>query len=228
VRTITIGGAEPFSYELCGGTHVDDTGDIGIFLITSEGSAAAGVRRIEAVTGREAYKFVQRRFRVMKQAASALIASMDDVSARAESIVGEVSILQKENAHLRQALVAAEFEPTMLNAREIGGVRVLAAALDGADADTLRQMTDRFRERFSTGVVVLGSVMGDRPVVVASITDDLVKKGWHAGDLVKSVAAVVGGSGGGKPNLAQAGGKVPGKLAEALDQVIPWVKKKLE
>ncbi len=228
VRTITIGGAEPFSYELCGGTHVDDTGDIGIFLITSEGSAAAGVRRIEAVTGREAYKFVQRRFRVMKQAASALIASMDDVSARAESIVGEVSILQKENTHLRQALVAAEFEPTMLNAREIGGVRVLAAALDGADADTLRQMTDRFRERFSTGVVVLGSVMGDRPVVVASITDDLVKKGWHAGDLVKSVAAVVGGSGGGKPNLAQAGGKIPGKLAEALDQVLPWVKKKLE
>ncbi|MHB8193162.1 MAG: alanine--tRNA ligase [Bellilinea sp.] len=227
VRTITIGEEEPFSYELCGGTHVKDTGDIGIFLITSEGSAAAGVRRIEAVTGREAYKFVARRFKVMKQAASALLSNIDDVSERAEAIIGEVDALQKENARLRQALVSAEFEPTLLNAREINGVRVLAAILNGADADTLRQMTDRFRARFTTGVVVLGSVVGERPMVVAAITDDLVKKGWNAGDLVKSVAAVVGGSGGGRPNLAQAGGKVPEKLAEAMDQVLPWVRQKL-
>jgi len=92
--------------------------------------------------------------------------------------------------------------------------------LNGADADTLRQMTDRFRARFTTGVVVLGSVVGERPMVVAAITDDLVKKGWNAGDLVKSVAAVVGGSGGGRPNLAQAGGKGPEKLAEAIDHEI--------
>lgn len=226
VRTITIGEQEPFSYELCGGTHVEDTGDIGIFLITSEGSAAAGVRRIEAVTGREAYNFVQRRFKVMKQAAGALLSNVDDVSERAKAIIGEVDNLQKENARLRQALVSAEFEPTLLNAREINGVRVLAAILNGADADTLRQMTDRFRARFTTGVVVLGSVVGERPMVVAAITDDLVKKGWNAGDLVKSVAAVVGGSGGGRPNLAQAGGKIPEKLTEAMDQVLPWVKQK--
>lgn len=227
VRTITIGEEDPFSYELCGGTHVDDTGDIGIFLITSEGSAAAGIRRIEAVTGREAYHFVQRRFRMMKQTARALISNLDDVSGRAESIVNEVNNLHKENARLRQALVSAEFEPTMLNAREIDGVRVLAAVLEGADADTLRQMTDRFRARFTTGVVVLGSVVADRPVVVAAITDDLVKRGWNAGVLVKSVAEVIGGSGGGRPNLAQAGGKTPEKLSDAIDQVLPWVKQKL-
>ena len=227
VRTITIGGEDPFSYELCGGTHVDHTGDIGIFLITSEGSAAAGVRRIEAVTGREAYNLVQRRFKALKRIANTLVSSVDDASAKADGLVEDVANLNKEISRLRHALAVAEFEPSLANANEIGGVRVLAEVLSQADADTMRALTDIYRNTFVTGVVVLGSVVNDRPMVIAAVSDDLVKKGWNAGDLVKAVAAVIGGSGGGRPNLAQAGGKDASKLHEAMDQVLPWVTKKL-
>ncbi|MFA5836717.1 MAG: alanine--tRNA ligase [Bellilinea sp.] len=227
VRTITIGGEETLSYELCGGTHVDSTGDIGIFLITSEGSAAAGVRRIEAVTGREAYRLVQRRFKLMKLTANVLVSNVDEVSFKAESLVSEVSNLHREISKLRQALASAEFEPSLVNAREVDGVRVLSAVINQADADTLRLLTDRFRQRYPTGVAVLGSALEERPMVIAAITEDLVKKGWNAGELVKVVAAVIGGSGGGRPNLAQAGGKDASKLNEAMDQVLPWVEKKL-
>ena len=227
VRTITIGDEETLSYELCGGTHVDSTGDIGIFLITSEGSAAAGVRRIEAVTGREAYRLVQRRFKLMKLTANVLASNVDEVSFRAEGLVSEVSNLHKEISKLRQALATAEFEPSLVNAREVDGVRVLSAVINQADADTLRLLTDRFRQRYPTGVAVLGSALEERPMVIAAITEDLVKKGWNAGELVKVVAAVIGGSGGGRPNLAQAGGKDASKLNEAMDQVLPWVEKKL-
>ncbi len=226
VRTITIGGEETLSYELCGGTHVDSTGDIGIFLITSEGSAAAGVRRIEAVTGREAYRLVQRRFKLMKLTANVLVSNVDEVSFKAESLVSEVSNLHREISKLRQALATAEFEPSLVNAREVDGVRVLSAVINQADADTLRLLTDRFRQRYPSGVVVLGSALEERPMVIAAITDDLVKQGWNAGELVKVVAAVIGGSGGGRPNLAQAGGKDASKLNEAMDQVLPWVDKK--
>ncbi|MHB8855537.1 MAG: alanine--tRNA ligase [Bellilinea sp.] len=226
VRTITIGGEETLSYELCGGTHVDSTGDIGIFLITSEGSAAAGVRRIEAVTGREAYRLVQRRFKLMKLTANVLVSNVDEVSFKAESLVSEVSNLHREISKLRQALASAEFEPSLVNAREVDGVRVLSAVINQADADTLRILTDRFRQRYPSGVVVLGSALEERPMVIAAVTDDLVKKGWNAGELVKVVAAVIGGSGGGRPNLAQAGGKDASKLNEAMDQVLLWVNKK--
>lgn len=227
VRTITIGDEETLSYELCGGTHVDSTGDIGIFLITSEGSAAAGVRRIEAVTGREAYRLVQRRFKLMKLTANVLVTNVDEVNFKAESLVSEVSNLHREISKLRQALASAEFEPSLVNAREVDGVRVLSAVINQADADTLRILTDRFRQRYPSGVVVLGSALEERPMVIAAITDDLVKQGWNAGELVKVVAAVIGGSGGGRPNLAQAGGKDASKLNEAMDQVLPWVNKKL-
>ncbi len=227
VRTITIGGEDPFSYELCGGTHVDHTGDIGIFLITSEGSAAAGVRRIEAVTGREAYNLVQHRFKLMKRTAETLVSAVDDLDKKAEILVGEVSNSQKEVSRLRQALAVAEFTPLMIKAQEISGVRVLVEVLKNEDADTMRALTDIYRSAFVTGVVVLGSVVNDRPMVIAAVSDDLVKKGWHAGDLVKTVAAIIGGSGGGRPNLAQAGGKDASKLREALDQVLPWITKKL-
>lgn len=227
VRTITIGGEDPFSYELCGGTHVDHTGDIGIFLITSEGSAAAGVRRIEAVTGREAYALVHRRFKVMRQLANVLVANLENLTDKAESLVGETSSMQKEIGKLRQALAMAEFEPSLLNAREVSGVRILSAVIKESDVETLRTLTDRFRQQYPTGVVVLGTSVDDRPMVIAAVSDDLVKKGWHAGDLVKTVAGIIGGSGGGRPNMAQAGGKDAGKLYEAMDQVLPWVMKKL-
>jgi len=227
VRTITIGAEEPYSYELCGGTHVHETGDIGVFLITSESSAAAGVRRIEAVTGRGAYDLIQKRIKALKNTANLLNTTPDEVPVRTESLLDELAQTEKQVARLRQELVSAHFVQQLENAVEIGGVPVLAMVLPSADADSLRQMTDRFRQRYTSGVVALGSAMGDKPMLIAAVTDDLVKRGLHAGDLVKTIATVIGGSGGGRPNLAQAGGKDAAKLQEAIDQVAGYVKQKL-
>jgi len=227
VRTITIGGVEPFSYELCGGTHVGETGDIGIFLITSESSAAAGVRRIEAVTGRGAYELVQKRFRQLKHTAALLGSSLEEVPSRVEALQKELERAHKQMARIRQEQAAAEFVRKLEDVPLVEGVPVLSALLPNADADTLRTMTDRFRQRYSSGVVVVGSVVDERPMIIAAVTEDLVKRGLHAGELVKAVAQIVGGSGGGRPNLAQAGGKDPAKLPEALEKVPAIVKEKL-
>jgi len=226
VRTITIAGETPISYELCGGTHVDETADIGLFVIVSEGSAAAGVRRIEAVTGRAAYELVQRRLRILKQVGGLLSCPVDDVIGKLQNLNDELERLRKQTMHLRQQLVAAEFERRLQTVEQVGGVPVLAAVLPDADADALREMTDRFRQRYPSGVVVLGSAVENRPVIIAAVTEDLVKR-VHAGELVKAIAQPIGGSGGGRPTLAQAGGKDASRLTEALDQVVPWLKGKL-
>ena len=229
VRTITIGQADPISYELCGGTHVSETGDIGLFLITSEGSAAAGVRRIEAVTGRAAYELVQRRFRVLKQTAGLLGSALEDVPVKAQALLEEGERSRKQIARLRQELVAAEFGGHLQqDVQNVSDVPVLAVVLQNADVDTLRQMTDRFRQQYASGVVVLGSAFEGRPALICSVTDDLVKRGLNAGEIVRSIAQVIGGSGGGRPNLAQAGGKDASKLQEAIDQVAGLVKAKLK
>lgn len=227
VRTISIGNQDVFSYELCGGTHVRETGDIGLFLITSEGSAAAGVRRIEAVTGQAAYDLVQRRFRALKEIAGLLTTSLDEAPTKAAALVDDLDKAHKLLGKLRQDLVAFEFERKLETVPQIQGAPVLAAVLANADIDTLRQMCDRFREKYPSGVVVLGSAPDNRPVLIAAVTEDLVQRGLKAGDLVKVAAQVVGGSGGGRPTLAQAGGKDAAKLNEAIDQVLPFVKSKL-
>jgi alanyl-tRNA synthetase len=226
VRTVTIGGADPFSYELCGGTHVSETGDIGLFIITSESSAAAGVRRIEAVTGRAAYDLVQRRFKNLKQTASLLNSALDEVPAKARSLVDDLDTSKKLVVKLRQDLVSADFVSHLDEVQMIQNVPVLAMSLQNADPDTLRQMTDRFRQKYPSGVVVLGSAVDGKPMIIAAVTEDLVKRGLHAGELVKSIAQLIGGSGGGRPTLAQAGGKDAAMLGQALLQVAPWVQAK--
>jgi alanyl-tRNA synthetase len=229
VRNITIGEPEVFSNELCGGTHVDETGDIGVFLITSEGSTAAGIRRIEAVTGRGAYELIRTRFRVLEKAAGLLATTPRQVAEKAETLLAEITDLRKELTILRQNLVAAEFNSVLDQTQPAGGIDVLTATIADADPDTLRQMLDRFRERHpSNGIAVLASVQDGRPVVLAAITDDLVKRGLHAGELVKDLAQTLGGGGGGRPNLAQAGGKDANKLGEALESVVPWVEKRIQ
>jgi len=224
VRTISIGGEDPFSYELCGGTHVNETGDIGVFIITSEGSAAAGIRRIEAVTGKGAYELIQRRFGSLKRVAGLLATAPEDVPAKVEGLIDELDKSRKQIVALRQEIAAHDFARQMEQVPQVNGVPVLVAQLQNADADTLRQMADRFRQKYPSGVVVLGSAPEGRPVLIAAVTDDLVKRGVHAGELLKRIAQVIGGSGGGRPNLAQAGGKDPSKLSEALDQVKGLVK----
>jgi alanyl-tRNA synthetase len=229
VRNITIGGAEPFSNELCGGTHVDETGDIGVFLITSEGSAAAGIRRIEAVTGRQAYTLIQRRFTALKEAANMLGSAPEGVPSAVETLQGELAAARKQIILQRQNLVAAEFTKVLDETTSTAGVDILTATLSDATADTLRQMVDRYRQnRPRNAVAVLASIINDRPLVIAGITDDLVQRGLHAGELVKFVAKPLGGGGGGKPTLAQAGGKDASKLEEALASVHTWVEENLQ
>lgn len=228
VRTITIGEAEPFSYELCGGTHVDETGDIGVFLITSEGSAAAGIRRIEAVTGRGAYQLVQRRFQALKQTAALLATTPDDLSHKAQLLLEELDENRRNVASLRRELATAQFDQHLENVPIVMGIPVLTSILENSDAEALRQMVDRFRQRYKSGVVALGTSTAEgRPLVIAAITDDLVKQGLNAGELVKYIAKPLGGSGGGRPNLAQAGGKDASKLSEALTSVQAWVEANL-
>ena len=227
VRTIQIGGATPFSYELCGGTHVESTGEIGTFIITSEGSVASGIRRIEAVTGRGAYELIQKRIAEVKQIADLLKTTPDQAAEKTETLLAQLSEANKEISTLRRSMAGDTFDQVLENAPTVGEARVLAAILPEADRDTLRQMADKFRQKFETGVAVLGAVIDDKPALIATVTDDLVAKGLHAGKLVKVVAEVVGGSGGGRPNMAQAGGKDPDKLQDALDKVIPWVQEQL-
>jgi alanyl-tRNA synthetase len=228
VRNITIGDPDPFSNELCGGTHVESTGDIGVFLITSEGSAAAGIRRIEAVTGRAAYELIQHRFQTLKQTAARLSASMDEVPDKANTLIDELNSARKQVAALRRELAELEFARKLENVPSVRGIPVLTATLPDADADTLRKIADQFRQRYPQGVAVLASVSDSRPLLVAAVSNDLVERGLNAVDLVKFVAAPLGGGGGGRPTLAQAGGKDAARLDEALTGVYRWVEERVE
>jgi len=228
VRTITIGNDETFSYELCGGTHVEETGDIGTFIITGEGSAAAGIRRIEAVTGRVAYDLINKRNHLIKSVASYIGSSVETLEEKVESLFKETETLRKENSKLRQSLAKEFFEKSLLGTKSIQGISVLGQILFDADIDALRSMTDLFRERFKSGVVVVASIIDDRPMIVASVTEDLVSRGMHAGNLVKYLAGFVGGGGGGRPTLAQAGGKDPEKLPQAISKLYDYVNDNLK
>jgi alanyl-tRNA synthetase len=225
VRTIKMGD---FSYELCGGTHCETSGEVGLFLITSESSAAAGIRRIEAVTGRGAYELVQKRFRILKQAARTLSAAPDEVAELVESTVQNLSAAEKEIETLRQKIASLELNQALEQTKQVEDVHLLTAILEDADMGALLQMGDRFRQKYPrSGVAVLGAVSNGKPTMVAVVTEDLVRRGIKAGDLVQYVAQQVGGGGGGRPTLAQAGGKDPERLKEALDSVHGWVKDQL-
>jgi len=228
VRTITIGEETHFSYELCGGTHVDETGDIGVFIILSEGSAAAGIRRIEAVTGREAYKLIQKRFKILKHIGKLTGSSMEGVAEKVTGISDELDEVSKENHEIKQQLATVEFSSSLNNVPLIDDIPVLSSIISNADSDTLRILTDRFRDRYPSGIVVIGSVVEGKPVIIAACTEDLVSRGIHTGNLVKEIAPLIGGSGGGRPTLAQAGGKDPEGLISALNKVTDYVRKNLK
>jgi alanyl-tRNA synthetase len=229
VRVIKIGlPDEPFSQELCGGTHVQQTGDVGLFRIVSEGSVGSGVRRIEAVTGRTAQKLVRKRLGVLDNAATHLGSVPEEVDRAVLRLLGEVHQQQKEVAELRRELARMEFEVLLQQVQEVDGVRVLSARVRANDMDTLREMTDWFRNQLVSVVIVLGAVIDEKPNFVAAITPDLVERGLRAGDLIKTVAHVVGGGGGGRPTLAQAGGRDPDRLDEALAVVPVAVRELLE
>jgi alanyl-tRNA synthetase len=228
VRVVRIGDRDaPISQELCGGTHVDETSDIGQFHILSEASVGAGLRRIEAVTGSAAQEWVADRVHLLDEAANYLACSPEEVDEKVASLLADVQAAHKEIDRLRQRLALRDFGRVMDQTSEVNGVNVLAAQVDVTEIDTLRQMTDWFRDRYSSGVVVLGAVIGDRPQLVAAVTPDIVDRGLRADVLIKDVARTVRGGGGGRPTLAQAGGRDAGRLGEALAEVVPLVKQRL-
>ena len=229
VRNIQLGHEDIFSNELCGGTHVSETNDIGIFTIASEGSAAAGIRRIEAITGREAFRQYQERRKLLNQVAEKMGTSPDMVVERATALNDSINGLQKQLSALRKNMAGLQFTRVLDDTVDVGEVKTLTAHVRDADADTLRQLADQFRSNNpKSGVVVLGTVQNDKPLMIAAVTEDLIKRGIKAGDLVKFVAEQVGGGGGGKPTLAQAGGRDASKLDDALASVPGWVQEKLE
>jgi alanyl-tRNA synthetase len=208
-----------YSFELCGGTHIDRTSDIGAFIIVSEGSAAAGIRRIEAVTGRGVHELINKRFKILKQTAGALKSSVDEVPAKVEALQDEISDLKKELANLRTQSALSTFTALLSNMQTVKDVNVLGVEIPNADMDTLRSLTDKFREKHpKNGVAVL--VTGS--TVIAVVTEDLVKRGLKAGDLITGI----GGKGGGRPNLAQ--GSLAGDVKEALSKLSKVVEEKLK
>ena len=228
VRVVSFGEEEGVSAELCGGTHVEMTAEIGSFRVINETSSAAGVRRIEVVTGRGAEKLIEDRLDVLNQAAALLHARPDEVSDAVQNLSAQNQELQKELAQMRQKMAQQETKVLLDNAVEIDGVRLLATQVDAPDIDTMRQMTDRFRDQLGSSVVVLGSVINEKPMLIAAVTNDLIPRGMHAGNLVRDAAKIVGGGGGGRPNMAQAGGKDSEKLPEALASVAGWVDENLK
>jgi alanyl-tRNA synthetase len=212
VRVLKLGD---FSTELCGGTHVHRSGDIGLFKITSEGGIAAGVRRIEAVTGKGALDVVSANEAALREVAALVKASRDDVPGKVGQLVERTRALERELATLRQKLASGGSRDILKEAQVVNGIKVLAARLDGADAKALRDAADQLKDKLGSGVVVLGAVEGDKVFLVASVTKDLAGR-LKAGDLIKPVAELVGGRGGGRADFAQAGGTQPDKVDAAL------------
>ena len=217
VRTINIWqNGDRYSYELCGGNHVEHTGVIGPFVITSEGSVAQGIRRVEALTGHAAEAYIRRSLDRLQRAAARLGTTPDAIDTRIVSLQDEIKAQQHENARLRRQIARLEFDGLVQRATAVDGVAVLVAEVGTTAPDTLREMTDWFRDRVDSGIAVLGMVAENgKPQLVAAATKDL-KKRLHAGNIIKAAAKIVGGGGGGRPDMAQAGGKDAGKLGDAL------------
>lgn len=218
VRVLTIGSSK----ELCGGVHVKRTGDIGLFKIVAESGVAAGVRRVEAVTGENALAYLQTLESTVEAAAGSLKASPSELQGRISQVLDQVKSLEKEIAALKGKLASSQGDELVTQAVDVKGLKVLAAKLEGADAKTLRDTMDKLKDKLKTAVIVLAAVDGDKVQIAAGVTADSVGK-VKAGELVNFVAQQVGGKGGGKADMAMAGGTDASKLGDALKSVQAWV-----
>jgi alanyl-tRNA synthetase len=216
VRVVTVG---EFSMELCGGTHVGNSGEIGLFKITSESGVAAGIRRIEAITGFNAIKFLNEKLTTLKDIANTLKCSPKELVNKSHAVVQELKEKDKEINELKKELSKGAEGDLLNNIKEVKGVKYIAAAVDNMDGESLRELGDRLRSKLDNGVVVLGSAYEGKVVLLAMANKDAIAKGVHCGKIIKDVAAVTGGGGGGRPDMAQAGGKMPEKLPEAINIV---------
>ncbi len=215
VRVVKMGD---FSTELCGGTHVGNTGTIHAFKIVSEAGIAAGVRRIEALTGEGLMAYYHKTEEELHEAAHAAKTTPADLKSKIEAMMAEIKALQAENDKLKSKLAKESLGDVMNQVKEIHGVKVLAAKVSDADMNGLRSLGDQLKEKLGEGVIVLASVQGDKVNLMATATDAAQKQGAHAGNLIKAIAACVGGGGGGRPGMAQAGGKNPAGVDSALEK----------
>jgi alanyl-tRNA synthetase len=222
VRVLTIGSTQ----ELCGGTHVQRTGDIGLFKVVAEGGVAAGVRRVEAVTGLNALAYLQQLEGQMDFVQGFYQTTSDKLEERLQKERAEKSALEKEVASLKGRLASSQGDDLAAQATDFNGVKLLAAVLNGADAKTLRDTMDKLKDKLKSAVIVLAAVDGDKVQLAAGVTADNVGK-VKAGELVNFVAQQVGGKGGGKPDMAMAGGTDASGLPKALQSVQGWVKERL-
>lgn len=221
VRVVQVG---EYSLELCGGCHVQNTAEIGMLKIVQETGIGAGTRRIEAVTGKEAYKFMNEQMNILMDSAQKLKTNTKDVPKRIDTLLDQMRQVQRENESLAQKLSNVEAKQLTDQVQEIDGVPVLAAQVNNVDMNSLRGMVDDLKVTLQSAVIVIASVQGEKVNISSGVTKDLIDKGFHAGKLVKEVATRCGGGGGGRPDMAQAGGKDPSKVKEALEFVYEWVK----
>lgn len=220
VRVVQIGD---YSLELCGGCHVNNTSEIGLLKIVSESGIGSGVRRIEAVTGRGAYLFLDGQLELLKQAAGQLKANVNDVPKRIEGLFQQLKELARENESLQSKLSVIEAGELTSQVISVGQTKLLAAQVQAGSMDALRTLADELKVKLPDAVLVLGSPMEDKVSFVVVVPQEEIKRGLHAGKLVKEVAAVCGGGGGGRPDMAQAGGKDASKLSEALKAAADWI-----
>lgn len=225
VRVVSMGD---FSKELCGGTHVADTGAITAFKIVSESGIAAGVRRIEALTGDGVFAYYKEQEAKLAEAARFLKSTPASVTEKIGHLLAEVKALQSENEALKSRAAKDALGDVMDQVQEIKGVKLLAARVDDVDMNGLRDLGDQLKEKLGEGVVLLASVADGKVSLMATATDGAMKAGAHAGNLIKAVASIVGGGGGGRPNMAQAGGKNPAGVSEALAKAAEVIESQIQ
>jgi alanyl-tRNA synthetase len=226
VRLIEIANGATFSFEVCGGTHVHRTGELGAVYVLGESSIGSGLRRIEAVSGRGAERVVKDRFSSEAAVATLLNTSVAGVEERVKGLLDELDAARRANDMLERRVSAQSAQGLLDLKRDVDGVTVLATSVEASNVDAMRDMGDWLRDKLGSGVVVLGAVIGGRPALVAMVTPDLVSRGHSASDIVKGAAKAIGGGGGGRPDVAQAGGRRAEGLEEALGMVHQLVAEK--
>ncbi|TCO79072.1 alanine--tRNA ligase [Marinisporobacter balticus] len=225
VRVVSMGD---YSIELCGGTHLNNTSQIGLFKIVSEGGVAAGIRRIEAITGYQAYNYMREQELKINEIAKILKSNSKEVVTKVENLVNELKAAHQEVEKLKNKIASGNIDEILQNAVEIENIKVIKYKLTGLDMDSLRNLGDQLKNKLGSGLVVLGAENDNKVNFIAMATEDMVRKGIHAGNIIKQIAKIAGGGGGGKPTMAQAGAKDVSKIDEALNHVIQVVKEQIK
>jgi alanyl-tRNA synthetase len=226
VRVVEV---DEISRELCGGTHVTSTAEVGLLKIIDERSIGANLRRIEVLTSHRALDYLYREEKILEGVADSLKTGVSDVADRIEGLLANLKDKEREIESLRSQLMGAQVEEIVTSARTVDGVKVILESVEARNMSDLRSYVDLLREKVGSGmIIVLAAVSGEKVMLVSAVTSDLVGDGFHAGEILKEIAPLVGGGGGGKPELAQAGGKHPEKIPQALEKALGFVRERVK